>query len=68
MPRPLTDRQPWEEELAELAQKAAKHREALATLPAHDRTRREFHDWLIRAAEKRMEELRARLAASAEAS
>ena len=62
MPRPLTDRQRWEEELVELAQKIAKHREAMAILPAHDRTRREFHDWLIRAAETRMGVLRERLA------
>ena len=62
MPRPLTDRQKIEEELAELTQKIAKHLEALAALSAHDRTRREFHCWLAREAEKRMGVLRERLA------
>jgi len=37
MPRPLTDRQRWREELLELAEKAAKHRAAFAALPASDR-------------------------------
>ena len=62
MPRPLTDRQRWQEELAELAQKIAKHRENLAALPAHDRAWHEFHNWLAREAEKRMAVVRERFA------
>jgi hypothetical protein len=62
MPRPLTDRQRWQEELLELTEKAAKHRAAFAALPASDRVQRDFHEWLVRDAEKRMAELRMRLA------
>jgi hypothetical protein len=62
MPRPLTDRQRWQEELQELTEKAAKHRAAHAASPASDRVRRDFHEWLTRDAEKRMVDLRARLA------
>jgi len=62
MPRALTDRQRWQEELQELTEKAVKHRAAFEALPASDRVRRDFHEWLARDAEKRMAELRMRLA------
>jgi hypothetical protein len=64
MPRPLTDLQRWQEELRDLTEKAAKHRAALAALPRSDNVWREFLDWLARAAEKRMAELRTRLGES----
>ena len=56
VPRPVSDKQKWEEELAELPVTIAQHRAALAALPPGDRKWREFHDWLARRAERRKEE------------
>ena len=62
VPRPLSDRRKWEEELAELPLKVAEHQAALAALPPGDRKWRDFHTWLLRRAEQRMADLEARLA------
>ena len=42
MPRPLTDRQRWEEELAELPTQIARWKNELISLTSSDRVRREM--------------------------
>jgi hypothetical protein len=62
MPRPLSEREQWKEERAEIpAQITALQRELEAT-PATHPERREALTWKIRRAEQRMAELDARLA------
>lgn len=63
MPRPRTERQAIEEELAELPAQVAAHRAALAATPLGHRLTRERLDWFIRRDEKRTKDLQARLAA-----
>lgn len=63
MPRPRTERQALEEERdVELPAKLAKYRRDLDAIPPSDKTRREFVEWQIRFAEKRMADVCARLA------
>jgi hypothetical protein len=59
----MTDRQAWEHELREeLPAQLAKYQEDLAATPPESRERRERLEWQIRRAEKRVAELKARLA------
>ncbi len=63
MPRPRNERQALEEERdVELPAKLAKYRRDLDAIPATDETRREFVEWQIRFAEKRMTDVCGRLA------
>ena len=62
MPRPRTERQAIEEELAQLPAQIANHKQELAATRPHDKERRENLEWRIRRDEKRTAELRARLA------
>ncbi len=65
MPRPRNERQALEEERdVELPAQLAKYRRDLDATPASDKTRREFIEWQIRFAEKRMADVCARLNAS----
>jgi hypothetical protein len=66
MPRPKNDREAWSTLREELpAQRVAYQQELAARLA--DKTRREFLEWHIRRIEKRTADLKARLAARAEA-
>lgn len=62
MPRALTDRQRWEEELAELPAQVARGQKELAELDPGDHTRRAMLEWMIRRDKLRMETLRQWLA------
>ena len=63
MPRPRNERQALEEERdAELPAQLAQYRRDLDAIPREDKTRREFIEWKIRFAEKRMADVCARLA------
>jgi hypothetical protein len=63
MPRPRNERQALEEERdVELPAQLAKYRRDLDATPRRDKTRREFIEWQIRFAEKRMVDVLARLA------
>jgi hypothetical protein len=63
MPRPRNERQSLEEERdVELPAQLAQYRRDLAATPRGDKTRREFIEWQIRFAEKRIADVRARLA------
>lgn len=62
MLRPMTDRQRWEEELAELPAHVARWQKELAELGPGDRIRREMLEWMIRRDKLRMETLRQWLA------
>lgn len=57
MPRPLTDRQRWQEELAELPAQIARWQRDLDCLAPDDRIRREMLEWMIRRDRLRMETL-----------
>jgi hypothetical protein len=57
MPRPLTERQHWEEELAELPEQVRKWEKELTALSPGER-RREMYEWMIRRDRLRMETLR----------
>ncbi len=59
MPRPLTDRQRWQEELDELPAQIAWWEKELASLAPDDRVRREMLEWMIRRARRRLETLAA---------
>jgi hypothetical protein len=61
MPRPLTERQRWEAELAELPQQIARWKSERDALPPGER-RREMYEWMIRRDRLRMETLRKWLA------
>jgi hypothetical protein len=62
MPRPRNERQALEEERdVELPAQLAKYRRDLDAIPPTDKTRREFVEWKIRFAEKRMADVCARL-------
>jgi hypothetical protein len=66
MPRPRNERQALEEERdIELPAQLAKYRRDLDATPREDKTRREFIEWQIRCAEKRMADVCARLARGA---
>ena len=68
MPRPRNEGQSLEEERAvELPTQLAQYRRNLDATPREDKTRREFIEWQIRCAEKRMADVCARLAAIEEA-
>jgi hypothetical protein len=63
MPRPRNERQALEEERdVELPTQLAKFRRNLEATSSEDKTRREFVEWQIRFAEKRMADVLARLA------
>ncbi len=63
MPRPRTERQALEKERdVELPTQLAKYRRDRDATPREDKTRREFHAWQIRFAEKRLTDVCARLA------
>jgi hypothetical protein len=62
MPRPRSEGQSFEEELAELPGQVAGHRRELALTPAEDKTRLEWLEWHIRRVQKRMADVEARLA------
>ena len=63
MPRPRNERQSLEEERdVELPAQLAQYRRDLDATPRGDKTRREFIEWQIRFAEKRMADVCARLA------
>jgi chromosome segregation ATPase len=66
MPRPRAERQAIEEELAELPAQIAKHKREIAATPPQETERRENLEWRIRRDEKRVAELRARLAVNTE--
>jgi hypothetical protein len=57
MPRPLTDRQRWQEELAELPAQIARWESELAALALGARVRREMLEWMARRDRLRMETL-----------
>lgn len=63
MPRPVTDRQRWQEELAELPVQIARWESELVRLAPGDRVRREMLEWMIRRDKLRIEMLRTWLAA-----
>jgi hypothetical protein len=63
MPSPLNERQSLEQERAELPDQITAYQQELAAGLA-DKTRREWLDWQIRRAQKRMVEVEARLAES----
>jgi hypothetical protein len=62
MPRPRTERQAIEEELAELPPQIVNLKRELGAALRHEQERRANLEWRIRRAEKRTAELRARLA------
>jgi len=62
MPRPKSEREAWEDELNELPALIAGHQSELDATRVEDKERRENLLWRIRRAEKRMADLRARLA------
>ena len=62
MPCPKSDREAWEEELNELSALIAERQKELEATRVEDKERRENLMWRIRRAEKRMADLRARLA------
>ena len=64
MPRPLTERQRWQQELDELPAQITGWEKELAALPPGER-RREMYDWMIRRDRLRMETLRKWLARTA---
>ena len=61
MPRPVNDRETWEEELKELTALLAQYHRELEATRVEDKDRRERLRWQLRRAEKRMGELRGRL-------
>ena len=63
MPRPRSERQSLEEELAELPGQLAGYQRELAVTPAEDKTRREWLEWQIQRAQRRLATIEARLLA-----
>jgi hypothetical protein len=61
MPRPKSEREQWQDELAELPALIAGHQSELDATRVEDKERRENLLWRIRRDEKRMAELRERL-------
>jgi hypothetical protein len=61
MPRPLNERQSLELELVEIAVQIAAHRQELENGHPY-KARRELLDWKIRERERRLAEVKARLA------
>jgi hypothetical protein len=57
MPRPLTERQRWQEELDELPAQIVRWEKELTTLLPGER-RREMYEWMIRRDRLRMDTLR----------
>jgi hypothetical protein len=64
MPRPKSEPEAWEAELNELLALIAGHQSELDATRVEDKERRENLLWRIKRDEKRMAELRARLAAA----
>jgi hypothetical protein len=63
MPRPRNERQSLQEERdVEIPAQVAQYRRNLEAIPREDQTRREFVEWQIRFAEKRMADVCARRA------
>jgi hypothetical protein len=62
VPRPRTERQSIEEELAELPAQLASYRSEQARTPREDRVRWQYLDWQIRNTQNRLKALKARLA------
>jgi DNA repair exonuclease SbcCD ATPase subunit len=62
MPRPLSERQSLEQELAGLPAQIAQYERDLEATPPENKSRRERFEWQIRRDRKRMAELEARLA------
>ena len=58
----MSDREGWEEELKELTALLAQYHRELEATRVEDKDRRERLRWQLRRAEKRMTEVRARLA------
>jgi hypothetical protein len=58
----VSDREGWEEELKELTALLAQYHRELEATRVEDKDRRERLRWQLRRAEKRMTEVRARLA------
>jgi DNA repair exonuclease SbcCD ATPase subunit len=65
MPRPHNERQSLEQERAGLARQLAAYRQELENGSPH-KTRWEWLDWQIRKAERRLEDIKARLTAPEE--
>jgi hypothetical protein len=66
MPRPQNERQAWEREMREeLPAQLVKHQEELAATSPESRERRERLEWQIKRVQKRMIDLKTRLAADA---
>ncbi len=63
MPRPLSDREKWQEERLEVIQKRAEYQSELETTLMKHKSRRQFLDWQIRRMTLRLAELEKRLAA-----
>jgi hypothetical protein len=63
MPRPLTDRQKWEQERAEVSAQIARWQAEIVRLGPGDRTRSEMLEWMVRRDMLRMETLRKWIAA-----
>jgi len=63
MPRPLSDREKWQEERLELIQKRTEYQTELETTLMKHKSRRQFLDWHIRRMTLRLAELEKRLAA-----
>jgi hypothetical protein len=57
MPRPLTDRQRWQEEMIALPAQIPRWETELAALASGDRIRREMFQWMSRRDRLRMETL-----------
>jgi hypothetical protein len=66
MPRPESEREAWEVELKELTALLATHQRELEATPEENTERREALQWIIKRAEMRMADLRARLARPAD--
>jgi hypothetical protein len=63
MPRPRSERQSLEAELAELPGQIAGNERELAATPAEDKTRWEWLEWQVRRTQNRRAAVEARLAA-----
>jgi hypothetical protein len=62
MPRPKSEREQWQDELAELPALIAGHQAELEATRVEDKERRENLQWRIRRDEERIVELKKRLA------
>ena len=62
MPRPRSERQALENERDELPAQLANYQRELDAMPSESKERRERPEWQIKRAEKRMADVKARLA------